>query len=375
MSTERLFAYVLRWGALAALAGGIASIWGLIADPETFFSAWLAAFYFWLSMPLGALALLLVWDLTGRWEPMAQLPLNAMSATMPLFVLFFLPLLAGIPGLYPWARPEVAATLHNTWYLNPTFFYARAIVYFAIWNALAIWRTPMTGTTVRTSGRRSQWLSAVGLMLLVYTVAYSSLDWVLSTEPRWFSSMFGMIACSTRLIASLCAALLMMLAQASFEERQQAGFRKALASLAAVLLAVVIFWMYAAFCQWLIIWEENLPSEISWYIERWRQPWGAVIYALVAAHFAIPFLTLVWGPTKRKPVVVGWTCALLLLADMVHVWWVLLPGLKAVQFSWIHPAAMIGAGGVWLLTLAATLRMSGGREGTQGSPQEGLIHG
>jgi hypothetical protein len=373
MSTEQLLTQTVRWGAASAVAGGIASIWGYFLDPPTFFSAWLASFYFWLAMPLGALALLLIWDLTGgRWESAARLPLEAMAATMPVFVPLFLPMLAALTPLYPWSRPEVAAELHNTWYLNLTFFYARAIVYFAIWNALVAWRALVPGLT-GTSRRPIQWVSGIGLMLLVYTVAYSSIDWVLSTQPGWFSSMFGMIACSTRLISAISAALLLLIAHASSRNRQERPFMEALSGLAAILLAAVIFWMYAEFCQWLIVWEENLHKEIGWYIERWSPPWEAVIYTLVTAGFVIPFLALLWAPTKRNPAVVGCVCILLLVAGVVYVWWLLLPGLQTSRFSWIHPALVIAMGGIWLLTLAAILRLTSRPESE--SSRESLLHG
>jgi hypothetical protein len=375
MSTERMVIHTARWGTAGTLAGGIASIYAYFVDSHTFFSAWLAGFYFWLAMPLGALALLLIWDLTGgRWEAVARAPLEAMAATMPLFVLLFLPLIPALTQLFPWARPEVASGLHNTWYLNLTFFYARAVIYFAVWNALVAWRTLVPGLTGMRR-QRAQWISGLGLLLLVYTVGYSSIDWVLSTEPHWFSSMFGMIACSTRLIVAISAAVLFVLLQTSPEDRQTAWLKSGVAALAAILLAGVIFWVYAEFCQWLIVWEENLRTDIPWYLERWREPWGAVIYCLVAAHFMVPFLALVWGPTKRNPTVVASVCVLLLIADAVHVWWLLLPGLPLIHFGWIHPAVLIAMGGIWLLVLAGILRLTRRGESADASSEQEFVHG
>jgi hypothetical protein len=385
VSRQRLLGASWKVGLVCAVAGGVASIYAWFADSHAFFSAWLAAFHFWLSMPLGALALLLIWDLTGgRWEALARVPLSAMAATMPLFLLLFLPIIAGLTELYPWARPSVAATLHNRWYLNLTFFYIRVGVYFVAWNALAMWRAWPAASPTRApppgpagpTRARPQWLSAIGLLLMVYTITYSSIDWILSTDPRWFSSIFGMIACSGQLIAALSAALLLTVAQVPPRARGESAFTQALAPLAAILLAAVIFWMYAEFCQWLIVWEENMRTEIHWYVVRWRGPWAAVIYALVAAHFGVPFATLVWGPAKRNAVVVSSVCAVVLVADMVRVWWLLLPSLEGVRFSWIHPAVMIGMGGLWLLMLAGVLRLTGGHtQRARDTSQEGFIHG
>jgi hypothetical protein len=321
-------------------------------------------------MPLGALALLLIWDLTGgRWEPLARLPLGAMIGTVPIFVLLFLPIIAGLPQLYSWSRPEVAATLHNRWYLNLDFFFARAIGYFAIWIGFASWRLRR-----RETPRGGQAISAIGLMLLAYSVSFAGIDWVMSTDPDWFSSIYGMVVGAGQFIAALSFALVLITAGAR-ERWSDPAFAQALATLTTILVAVVLFWGYVSFCQWLIIWEENLRKEIPWFIERWRQPWGSVIYALVGAHFAIPFLALVWTPAKRQPMLVASVCLLLLVADMVHVWWLLLPGFRDTAFSWIDPAVMIGIGGVWLLSLSVVLRLEANRDNAHARREEGLIRG
>jgi hypothetical protein len=369
MNPERIARPLLRAGLVAALGGGAAAVWGYLSEPREFFVAWLAAFYFWLSMPLGALALLLIWDLTGgRWEPIARLPLNAMAATMPLFVPLFVPVIAGLAELYSWTRPQVGASLHNHWYLNSEFFFIRAAAYFLIWNGFAGWRLLRDR-----SAPPAQAVSALGVMLLGYTVAFAGIDWIMSTEPDWFSSIYGMVVGSGQFVAALSFALVLITFSAPAQRASEPAFGAALATLATILLAVVIFWAYTSFCQWLIIWEENLRTEIRWFIERWRQPWGSVIYALVAAHFVIPFLALVWTPAKRKATVVGAVCLLLILADVLNVWWLLLPGLTGGGFSWLDPAVMIAIGGLWLLAVAGALRLTGGEAFRQRSG--GLAHG
>lgn len=367
------------WGpavaAGAALAGGGAALWALLTEPKAFYIAWLAAFYFWLSMPLGALALLLIWDLTGgRWEPLARLPLRTMAATLPLFVLLFLPVIAGMPVLYSWSRPDVAATLHNRWYLSPEFFFVRAAAYFVIWLGFGAWRLGRREAPPGAAPRGRQAVSAFGLMLLAYSVTFGAIDWIMSTEPDWFSSIYGMVVGSGQFIASLSFALVLITAGAR-SRAIDAEFRRALAILATILLAVVIFWGYVSFCQWLIIWEENLRKEIPWYIERWRDPWGAVIHALVIAHFAIPFFALVWTKPKRNPRLVGAVCILLLCAEVVQVWWLLLPGFRDTGFSWIEPAITIGMGGLWVLSLVGVRRLTRRRSPIWRREEQGLIHG
>ena len=376
MTIERICAHSVRIGVIAVLAGGGASLWGALVDPRAFFPAWVAAFYFWLAMPLGALALLFIWDLTGgRWEPLARLPLGAMAATFPLFVLLFLPILAGLAVLYPWTRSHIAPSLPNHWYLNPTFFYVRAGVYFSLWNGAAAWRLRRPGARAGIAPRREQWVSGICLMLLGYTVTFASIDWIMSTEPHWFSSIYGMNVGASQFIISLSFLLLMLSLGAPRPAARGTEFSGALATLCTILLAVVIFWAYTAFCQWLIIWEENLHTEIHWFILRWRGAWSSVIYALCGTCFAVPFGCLVWTPAKRQPLLVGAVALLLLVGHMIFVWWLLLPGFRDSGFSWLDPAVMLGIGGAWLLAFAAALRLMRAQPVASERQAEHLLHG
>lgn len=382
MSFERATTFLVTVGVIAALLGGGAAMWGYLNAPQAFFPAWLAGFYFWLSMPAGALGLLLIWDLTGgRWGPLARLPLTAMAATIPLFLLLYLPVAAGMSTLYPWTHAPVAAKLHNGWYLNREFFLLRAGFYFVIWIGFAAWRVLRRSAPDGGAPKGHQWLSGIGVLLMGYTLTYAGIDWLMSTEPDWFSSIYGMVVGSGQFIAAISCALVLLvigarpaavaaaappasvLAGADVGSRSAAVLahedllKPGLASLTAVLVAVIVFWAYTSFCQWLIIWEENLHSEIHWFIERWAQPWGDVIYALAAAHFFVPFIILVWSPAKRKPRLVGAVCGLLLLADLLQVWWLVLPGFHQSGFSWLDPAMMVCVGGLWLIALAGALRI------------------
>jgi len=358
MIGDRAHRRLLWLGMVAALTGGGAAIWGCLNEPQAFYTAWLAGFYFWVSMPLGALALLLIWDLTGgAWEPFARLPLTAMAATMPLFVLLFLPIIAGMPALYAWTRPEVIPALHNRWYLNDDFFFIRAAVYFVAWNGFMAWRLLRPAMPGGAAPPGLEWVSAIGLIFMALTVTFAGIDWIMSTEPDWFSSIYGMVVGSSQFTAALSLALLLIVAGAPPRGPAREPFARALASLATLLLAVVIFWAYTSFCQWLIIWEENLRREIGWYLERWRGAWASVIYALAGAQFAVPFVALVWTPAKRSPLVVGAVALLLLVADLIQIWWLLLPPFRESGFSWLHPMVALGIGGLWLLLLSLLLRL------------------
>ncbi|HWE72341.1 MAG TPA: hypothetical protein VG328_04220 [Stellaceae bacterium] len=327
-------------GLIVPLAAGIVTVIGAISDPTAFFAAWLAAFWFWLALPFGALALLMIHNMTGgQWMASARLPLEAIAATMPLFILAFVPVLIGLQDLYPWSQTPSA----NHWYLNLRFFGIRAAIYFIVWNFFALWQLRPAAT-----GPRSQVLSGIGLILLGYSVTWAAIDWIMSIEPDWFSSVYGMMAGSGEFFISLAFALVVITARRGALRIEDDLFCNHLASLATILIAVDIFWAYTAYSQWIIIWEENLRSEIGWYLERGTTLWRTAIAAIIVFDLIIPLFTLVWGPAKRRPRLVCAVAILLLLGGMIHSWWLVLPPFGDPGLVWRAPLAWLALGGVWL---------------------------
>lgn len=336
-----------RWrlaALIAVVVGGVASIIGAALDPHAFFPAWLAAFSYWLSLPLGALALLLIRNLTGgEWQAIAHAPLTAAAAIMPLFILAFLPILVGLHDLYPWTQSR-PASLANRWYLNLDFFGIRAALYFLVWNFFAFWQLRRPA-----AAPRSQVLSGFGLILLAVSVTWAAIDWIMSIEPEWFSSVFGMMIGSGEFVLALAFALVAIVTFRGPDGPADDAFRRHLANLATILLAVDIFWAYTSFSQWLIIWEENLTSEIPWYLERLRPFWRSVVLAVVFLNLAVPLFALVWTPAKRRPSLVCNVCVALLIGGVLQSWWLILPHFRGgTGLIWLAPATMIGLGGAWL---------------------------
>jgi hypothetical protein len=329
-------------GLACLLAGGAATIAGLVLDPAAFFAAWLAAFCYWLSLPLGALALLMIHNLTGgRWIAVARGPLEAAAATMPLFILAFVPILLGLHELYSWTRP-LPAPPPNHWYLNLDFFSIRAAAYFVVWNFFAFWQLRRAP-----DDWRSQAMSGLGLILLGCGVTWASIDWIMSIEPDWFSSIFGMMVGAGQFLVAL-AFVLVVIASVHAGESEDEAFRRHLANLATILLAVDIFWTYTAYSQWLIIWEENLSTEIPWYLERLSAFWRGAVLAVIVLDLLVPLFTLVWTPAKRRRGLVRAISGVLLVGSMLQMWWLVLPPFHDAMLAWLAPAAMIALGGLWL---------------------------
>jgi hypothetical protein len=232
--------------------------------------------------------------------------------------------------------------LPNAWYLNLHFFGLRAALYFIVWNFFAFWQLRRPA-----GGDRSQALSGIGLILLACSVTWASFDWIMSIEPDWFSSIFGMMVGSGQFVLALAFALIVIVSSRPPPDRSDDAFRDHLANLATILLAVDIFWAYTAYSQWLIIWEENLTSEIPWYLERLHPFWRATVLAIVAINLGVPLFSLVWTQAKRRTALMRNVCSLLLIGGMMQMWWLVLPPFHSRGLFWLAPVALIALGGAW----------------------------
>jgi hypothetical protein len=333
-----------RFRLVSGIVGGLGLAAGLIAaltEPRLFFVGWLFGFVLWIGLALGALLLLMAHDLTGGiWGETLQAPLEAAVATMPIAAIAGLPLLPGLAQIYPWLQPAHAADAGNHLYLSQTFFLLRALCYFVIWLGFA-------ALTLRPRPRLT---SAPGLILAALAATFAAFDWTMSLEPKWNSTIYGLFVTVTEAEAALALATLAAVAR----ERS----RQRLNPLGSLLFAGVLLWAYLAFMQFLIIWEENLPDEISWYLARIADGWLWMTAAIALCGFALPFAILVWWPLKCRPVSLAAAAALLLLGYALTQSWLIFPALPG-KLGWPAAAAFFGIGGVWLAV--ADWRLERGR--------------
>jgi hypothetical protein len=346
-----------RWSVIAFGVGlvgvALALAGSLLLSPRAFFDAWLAAYLCCLSVPLGALALLMAYDLTGGEWGFALGPLlEAALTTLPLFILFFLPLaVGGLGPLYPWARPSEAASLPNAFFLNVPGFAFRAASYFILWCLLGLISLRRLRRGLLGVERAGSWISGLGLFLLALSVGFAAIDWVMSLQPRWSSSIFG-LSLAAYLLSTALAFFTVTAVLAGPAAAPGAGDLRA--RLAHLLLAAVILWAYVEFMQFLMIWEENLAGEITWYLPRLDGGWGGVAVALALGRFVIPFLVLIGRPLKRDRRMLAGICLLLLATSLLDAWWLVLP-ISPAGFTWIAPAAACGIGGLCLAAFLARL--------------------
>jgi hypothetical protein len=345
--------------AVAALGG--------LANRAAFFQAYLLGFLFWGGIAIGCLSLLMLHHLvSGRWGYLIQRLLEAGVRTLPLLALAFVPLLFGLQDLYLWARPEVVAAdallRHKQGYLNGTAFFGRAAVYFLVWIGLGTLLTMLSDRQDQGIGtgpltRRLQVLSGPGLVLYGLTVTFAAFDWVMSLEPHWFSSVYGMVFIVGQALLALAFAILVLAPLARRPALQGAGGPDRLHDLGNLLLALTMLWAYIAFSQYLIIWSGNLPEETSWYLRRMTGGWEAVALLLVVGHFLLPFLLLLSRAAKRRGPVLAGVAGGLLGMRLLDLFWLVAPALHPTGFAlhWLDVAVPLGLGGIWLAAYLACL--------------------
>ena len=340
----------LTIGAAAGfVAGAIGCAIGAALDATGFFRAWLCAYLFWLGLPLCGVTLVLVHDLTGgNWMATARPVLNAAIATMPLATLAGIPAWIGLSSLYSWTHP--APSLGNTFYLNATAFYLRYAIYVVLWNllaAFALWGPRGMALPIAPA---LSWLSGVGLIVLAVSASFAAIDWILSLEPTFWSSVFPMTAGAGWFNTGLALVLLVIAAAGPIGPA-----RDHMADLAAILLATTILWAYVEFVQFLIIWEENLRSEIPWYLLRLGGIWKPALLISVTFGFVVPFFALLTAPGKHSRTVVAAVCALILIGRVSEKWWLVLPEFARAGPFWLDVAAVVALGGLMLLLFFAAL--------------------
>lgn len=346
---------------IVGLAGLALSAAGWILNPDQFYRAYLVAFMFWNGLALGCLAIACLHQLSGgAWGAVIRRLLEAAMRTFPVTAILFLPLLFGIHHLYIWSNPSAVAadkTLqHKAAYLNVPFFMGRAALYFAVWMTVAYffnkWSLAQDRTGAEPWSAKLQGLGGPGLLLYGATVTFSSIDWVMSLDPHWFSTIYGILFIGGQGVSALSFVIAIVALIGSRPPLSEAITEKHLRDLGTLLFAFIMLWAYFAFSQFLLIWAGNLPNEIPWYVKRMQGGWMWVGLGLVIFHFALPFLILLSRDVKSNPkmmvVVVVW----LLVMRVVDLFWLS----ASAGFHWLDIAAPAGVGGIWIAAFFRQLK-------------------
>jgi hypothetical protein len=340
---------------------------GAFINRAQFFHAYLVGFIFWVGITVGSLALLMLQHLTGgAWGIVIRRVLEAATRTLPLMVLLFIPIVLGLKQIYPWTHAEAMHTAalqqKAAKFLNPSFFTLRAAAYFAIWSLAAFLLNRLSLQQDRNPSRRlrknMQIVSGPGLVVLVLAITFASIDWVMSLDPAWFSTIFGLIFVASWTLSALAFTTLTMTWLSRREPMNAVVQRSHFHDLGNLTLALVMLWTYFAFSQYLIIWSGNLPEETTWYVARKHGGWGAIALAIVVLQFVFPFLSLLSRATKTSAQKLALLAVLILVMRIVDVIWLIEPTYHPGDFvlNWMDLVAPIAIGGLWLAVFSWQLQ-------------------
>lgn len=355
-----------RRALFVGVAAMVILVIGAFIDHRQFFHSYLIGFTFWTGIGVGSLALLMLQHLTGGgWGFVIRRVLEASTRTLPLMALLFVPIILGAHSLYPWTDAEElakdAVVKGKTPYLNLPFFSVRAVVYFGVWLTLAFflnrWSLEQDRTGDRRFAKNMSVLSGPGMVLLIFTVTFAAIDWYMSLEPAWSSTIYGFIFVAAWSLSALAFVIAVMASLSKDEPMKRIVAPLHFQDLGKLLLALVMLWAYFAFSQYLIIWSGNLPEEIGWYIVRTHGAWGVIAVTIVILHFAAPFLFLLSRGLKRDPRKLVIVALLILVMRFIDLLWMLVPAFTKETFhlSWMDLVAPIAVGGVWLAYFTSQL--------------------
>jgi hypothetical protein len=353
---------VSRWQRYALVVGGVGVILcllGAVLAPQQFFVAYLVGWLFWLGISLGCLAWLMVFHLTGgQWGRVARRLLEAGGLMTILLALLFLPLLLGLDDLFVWTHPDAVAAdpllQHKQPYLNLPFFLARLALYFIVWIGSALLLNQWSRQQERALGphleRRLRKFGGFGLAAYGLTITFAAIDWLMSLDPHWFSSIFGLLVASVQVLGALAFIVLALAWLDRFAPFREVITPALYGDYGNLLLTATLLAAYLAFVQYLIIWAGNLPEEVTWYLQRRDTGWGWVALLLPLLQFALPFAALLSGRIKRSRRQLARLAGLLLFATWLHLFWLAAPVFHPERFylHWLDVVAPLAIGGLWL---------------------------
>jgi hypothetical protein len=353
------FDRIRRAALIVGVAGLALCVIGLFLDSVQTLQSYLFAYLFWAGIGLGCLGLLLIqFILRGAWGLAIRRLLEAGALTLPLLAALFLPILFGMRALYAWARPEAVATdpllQHKSVYLNATFFIVRAVIYFALWSGFAYALRRLSQRTDAEHDpdlfQRLRNLSVLGALVLAVTASFAMIDWFMSLEAQWSSTIYAMMVVAGGMLAAFALAVALLARLRNTEPLAALVTPGVLNDLGSLFLAVLLMWAYLAFSQYLVIWTGNLSDEIPWYLRRLDGGWQAVAVIIVVGHFAVPFVLLLSPRVRRGAAALALVAGIVLVMHLVDAFWLVIPALRqnGFSFAWTDVVAPVGIGGLWV---------------------------
>ena len=360
-------------GIVVGGAGLVLAAIGLVLRPGDLMPSWLIGFLFCTGLSLGSLSLLMMQHMSGgNWGLVSRRIFEAASRLLPYCVLLFLPVAIFAPKLFLWAQGPAVVQADEILkfkqpYLNLPFFWIRAAVYFLVWFGCAMllnrWSAQQdrgeAGVTERDT-LRFRVISAPGLLIYVVLMSLAAVDWIMSLDPHWYSTIFGFIMVAGQALTALSFAVAVLALFATREPMNQVLKAGHFHDLGKLMLAFVMLWAYFSFSQFLIIWAGNLPEEIPFYLRRFDGGWGFFSLVLAFGHFVLPFCLLLSRDLKRRPHMLARVAWFIIAIRLVDLIWLVAPNFNPNTGGFM-PVTLANIGvplalaGVWLVLFAQQL--------------------
>lgn len=390
------------------VAALVVSLAGAVFEPERFSFSYLFAFVFVISIALGALFFVLLQHLTSSsWSVTVRRTSELLMRGLPVFLLLVAPVLATTHRLYPWdgaarepepmqagafanaadegGREPAALTAANRVvtvdlahlrdaedqriiagrkpYMNRPFFTLRSLAFLAVWSFMALrlfgWSTRQDVEKTARGTLASQRFAPAATVVFAVTVVFASVDWLMSLEPTWYSTVFGVYVFAGCTVAHAAVLILVVLLLQRGGHLQRAVSTEHYHDMGKLLFGWMCFWAYIAFVQFFLIWYANVPDEVAFFHRRWTDnegSWKVVSAALFGLHFLVPFWLLLSRNAKRSRVVLAFGAVMLLAMHAVDVYWIILPQLGVLSPHWLDLTCLVGVGGVYAAYVLYAMR-------------------
>ncbi len=356
---------------IVAVVGLALSVAGYLRDPKHFAFSWLVGFIFVWTICMGGLFFTIIHHLTkASWSVGPRRVMEWLARGLPACAVAFLPILAFSKDIFLWMSPEAAhdeLIVSKSVYLNQTFFLVRVVVFFGLWTLLSGFfagkSKEQDATGERSLSERMQGMAAPSTALFALSITFAGFDWVMSLDPHWYSTMFGVYIFAGALVGSHAV---LALATMRINKERWGGdvvTTEHQHDVGKYLFAWVVFWAYIGFSQFMLIWYANIPEETIFYRHRWEHGWSTLSLTLVVGHFVLPFLILLSRTAKRSGIL-ALGAVLLLAMHYVDIYWLVMPTFSAVPHepghfhpSWIDLAGLLGPVGLvgtWIARRALT---------------------
>jgi len=337
-------------------------------DPDQFYKSYLSAYLYWIAIAIGCLGWTMIHHVTqGPWGVPVKRIWEAGARTIPVMAIFFIPIVLGMETLFSWVTPDpadalIAGKIH---YLNESFFITRAILYFVIWSGLAYVLTGMSykqdEEDIQPLFTRMRVISGPGLLAGAITVTFMSVDWAMSVDPHWFSTIFGFLFVASDLLAAMAFTIIIAKLLEDVEPTKTLLNTQFWHDYGNWLMATTMLWAYLSFSQFLIIWSGNTQEEAPWYLDRMGDGWIIISLVLIVFHFAVPFTTLLTRRTKRAKGILVKIAIYMLVMRYIDLYWIIQPSFlhgHAPHLSslWIDVAILAGIGGFFVAFFAMQLK-------------------